>query len=529
MTQAASSPVRSPMASSSQPRAIAPVSVVILTLNEEMNIIDCLESCSWSDDVHVLDSGSTDRTIELAEEYGAKAHVHPFESFGKQRNWAIDNIEMKHDWIFHLDADERFTPELIREMKRLIATKPKEAGFHIPNKLMFMGRWLKWSSGYPTYQMRLFHRKRMRFTDHGHGQREDTEGRVSILDEPYLHYGFSKGVYDWIEKHNRYSSLEALQIVRAGPTRVGLRQLFGPDPIKRRRAWKEYGYRIPGWPWIRFFITLVAMGGIFEGRAGWNYAKLMAMYEQMMTIKLRLLRSRAYGDDTLFEKDTAPAPAATGAAPASPTPSRRRGPTPEADGAFSSRSHEELADDAGSEDRGQLTPEASPWTLKEKLIRVVWMLAGRPLFRLSFHNWYGFRATMLRIFGAEVGENVSIRPTVKIEIPWNLEIRDGVIVGDHAILYSLGKITIGERTIISQYAHLCAGTHDFTSRVFPLIRDPIWIGQDVWIGADAFVGPNVRVGRLSVLGARSSTYKDLEPQTVYVGNPAKALKRRELK
>jgi putative colanic acid biosynthesis acetyltransferase WcaF len=156
------------------------------------------------------------------------------------------------------------------------------------------------------------------------------------------------------------------------------------------------------------------------------------------------------------------------------------------------------------------------------------MLVGRPLFRLSFHNWYGFRAWLLRLFGAKVGKGVRIRPSVHVEIPWNLDIRDGVTVGDHAILYGLGTITIGERTIVSQYAHLCAGTHDYTDRRFPLIRDPIEIGPDAWIGADAFVGPNVRIGRLAVLGARSSAYKDLDARLVYVGNPAKALKPREL-
>jgi putative colanic acid biosynthesis acetyltransferase WcaF len=156
------------------------------------------------------------------------------------------------------------------------------------------------------------------------------------------------------------------------------------------------------------------------------------------------------------------------------------------------------------------------------------MLAGKPLFRVSFHNAYRFRAWLLRLFGAKVGRDTRIRPTVNVEIPWNLDIRDGVTVGDYAILYSLGTITIGERTIVSQYAHLCAGTHDHTDRRFPLIRDPIEVGADAWIGADAFVGPNVRIGRLSVLGARSSAYKDLDPAAVYVGNPARRLKTREL-
>ncbi|MGP1309973.1 MAG: acetyltransferase, partial [Phycisphaerales bacterium] len=135
----------------------------------------------------------------------------------------------------------------------------------------------------------------------------------------------------------------------------------------------------------------------------------------------------------------------------------------------------------------------------------------------------------LRLFGARIGRDVRIRPSAHIEIPWHVTIGDDVTIGDHAILYSLGHITIGARTIISQYAHLCAGTHDYTDRRFPLLRLPIEVGEDAWICADTFVGPNVRIGKLAVLGARSSTYKSLDAGWVYSGNPAKALKQRELR
>lgn len=177
----------------------------------------------------------------------------------------------------------------------------------------------------------------------------------------------------------------------------------------------------------------------------------------------------------------------------------------------------------------RVEPESSPWTLREKIGRALWMLLGRPAFRMTFHNWDALRRAILRLFGARVGRGVRIRPTARIEIPWHIDLRDGCVIGDYAILYSLGKITVGERTIVSQYAHLCAGTHDFTKRTFPLLRPPIEVGPDAWIGADAFVGPGVTVGRLAVLGARASAYKDLEARMIHVGNPAKALKERELR
>lgn len=177
----------------------------------------------------------------------------------------------------------------------------------------------------------------------------------------------------------------------------------------------------------------------------------------------------------------------------------------------------------------QMRPGPSPWTFREKVGRTAWMLVGRPIFRISFHNWYGFRAGLLRVFGAKIGRRVSIRPSVNVEVPWMIEIEDGASVGDHAILYSLGRIHIGKRVVISQYAHLCAGTHDYEDRTFPLIRAPITIGDDAWIGADAFIGPNVSVGALAVVGARSSVYKDLPERMVCVGNPARPIKERVLR
>lgn len=539
-------------------RGTVPVSVVILTLNEEVNIAECLASCAWSDDVHVLDSGSTDRTLEIARGLGAGLWQHPFASFGEQRNWAIENIPMRHEWIFHLDADERFTPELARAMGGLLARSPTEAGFHIPQKLMFMGRWLKRSAAYPTYQMRLFHRARMRFCDYGHGQRELTDGAVGTLNVPYLHYGFAKGLYDWFDKHNRYSSLEALQfanrVLGPGATlRVG--DLFSADRVKRRRAWKDLGYRLPFRAQLRWFVTLFVLGGILEGRAGVTYAGLISTYERMTSLKLTLLRQqRRQGRLAMthrdFERDTAPQartavfdaqdraqPAGSTAVLPPPT-----GETKDASMAVPA-SERPLADaplrpsapsgaDGAAQDPAfdvlQMRPEASPWTFGEKVRRAIWMLVGRPIFRASFHNWYPFRVWLLRLFGARIGRGVALRPSVNIEVPWMLDLDDDATVGDHAILYSLGKIRIGKRAIISQYAHLCAGTHDYTDHTFRLLRTPITIGDDVWIGADAFVGPGVTVGRLSVLGARSSAYRDLPPEQVCVGNPARPIKPRIL-
>jgi putative colanic acid biosynthesis acetyltransferase WcaF len=170
----------------------------------------------------------------------------------------------------------------------------------------------------------------------------------------------------------------------------------------------------------------------------------------------------------------------------------------------------------------------SPWSKKEKLGRVAWMLLGRTLFRWSFHNWYGYRRRLLRLFGAKVGEGTCIRPTCHIEIPWHIDIGRDCLIGDHSILYSLGQITIGDRCLISQFAHLCAGTHDHNKATLPLLRTPITVEADAWIAADTYVAPNVTVHRGAVLGARSSAFKDLPAWMICIGNPARPVKQREM-
>lgn len=265
-----------------------PISIVILTLDEEINIAACLASCSWTDDVHVLDSGSTDRTVEVAESLGARVHFNRFTSFGAQRNWAIESIPLRYPWVFHLDADECFTPAMISELDRLMQRNPAEAGFHVPSKLIFLDRWLRRSGGYPVYQMRLFHKERMRFCDHGHGQREECDGEIGRLAEPYLHYAFSKGLPDWLDKHNRYSTLEAEQILVARGTETTLSGVFSRDPVVRRRTLKAFTNSVPCRASLRWFYTMFVLGGVLDGPPGWTYARMLALYESMIALKLRV-------------------------------------------------------------------------------------------------------------------------------------------------------------------------------------------------------------------------------------------------
>lgn len=265
-------------------------SIVILAKDEAVDIVDCLRSCAACDDVHVLDSGSDDGTRDIAATIGATVHQHAFESFGRQRNWAIDNIALRHDWVLHLDADERLTPALDAELRRIVASAPSEAGYYVPSKLIFMGRWMRHTAG-PMYQVRFFHRQRLRFVDHGHGQREQTDGEVGTVTTPYLHESFSKGLESWFEKHNRYSSGEAEQAVAALSGPIPWRDLCSRQPVRRRRALKATAYRLPLRAELRWLYMAVIRLGFLDGRAGLAYISLVVSYERMTTSKIKWLRS----------------------------------------------------------------------------------------------------------------------------------------------------------------------------------------------------------------------------------------------
>jgi acetyltransferase-like isoleucine patch superfamily enzyme/glycosyltransferase involved in cell wall biosynthesis len=527
MTQSNAASIEAFSATSRQ--RTVPVSVVILTLNEETNIPGCLASCAWSDDVHVLDAGSTDGTVEIARAANVSVHTHPFKSFGEQRNWAIDNIPHKHEWVFHLDADERFTPELVEEISRILARDPVEACFYAPHKLMFMGRWLKWSEGYPIYQMRFFHMKRARFRDYGHGQREETTGKVGSLTRPYLHYNFSKGIEDWVYKHNRYSTLEAEIIFKSGEKGLDADTswAFG-SAIQRRRFLKARIYpKLPG-KWVGRFIYMYFIKlGFLDGIPGLHYSLLVSAYELFTSLKLAELKKKAAGAMPELGEITVVSGPREIAAESSPA--QRAGPSGNGEAAPGDNGRSQATRATQPAPQPVVTElAASPWTFRENLQRVAWMIVRATLFRCSFHNWYGWRRFLLRCFGAKIGAHVRIRPTVSIEMPWNLVIDDQAVVGDFAILYSLGKISIGRRVVISQYAHLCAGTHDYRHRTFPLLRPPIVVEDDAWVAADAFIGPGVRVGARSVVGARATAVKDVPADQVVAGNPAKPIKPREL-
>ncbi len=265
------------------------ISVIILTKNEERDLPACLASLAWCDDVHVLDSGSTDNTIEIATGAGAKVASNPFESFGKQRNFALDHIKTLHPWILFLDADEIVTGKFHAAMIDAITNATENtAGYYCCWKMMLEDKWLKHCDNFPKWQFRLMKLGKARFTDFGHGQKEDQViGQILYLKEPYLHYGFSKGWFQWIERHNRYSNQEALARLNSRPP---FKNIFSGHGSARNPALKSWLTGVPGWPLLRFLQAYFLSLGFLEGMPGFIYCVNMAYYEFLIKIKMRELK-----------------------------------------------------------------------------------------------------------------------------------------------------------------------------------------------------------------------------------------------
>lgn len=262
-------------------------SVLILTLNEERDLPRCLDSIRDCDDVVVLDSGSTDRTTEIAQAAGARVFTRRFDDFAGQRNYAQREIPFRHPWVFHLDADEQLTPELVEELHRAAARDDLD-GFLVAPKMIFEGRWIPHCTDFPAYQARFVRAPQFTFVQVGHGQREAPQMRLGKLRENYLHDLSSDGEAAWLEKHRRYARAEALESM-SRPT-PPWSDLFAGNALVRRRALKRFAATLPGRPALRFAYQYFLRRGFLDGRAGFRYCRLLSRYEGFIAAELRALR-----------------------------------------------------------------------------------------------------------------------------------------------------------------------------------------------------------------------------------------------
>ena len=285
-------------------RGSVPVAVLVPAKNEEANIVQCLRHVLWAAQLVVVDSQSSDRTVPLAQAMGAEVYQFQYsrEGWPKKKNWALESVPWRHEWVLIVDADELITPSLAAEIAGIVDGErrgvsppgPSHDGYYLNRRFMFMGRWIKHCGYYPSWNLRLFKHRLGRYErigqlgDTGSGDNEVHEhvvlsnGEGGYLTNDFLHYAYPD-LATWVEKHNRYSTWEAHAML-AGDAGGVKASPFG-GPIERRRWLKAVTRRLPFRPTLRFLYAYVLKGGFLDGYPGYCMCRLLAWYEFMSRAK----------------------------------------------------------------------------------------------------------------------------------------------------------------------------------------------------------------------------------------------------
>ena len=275
------------------------LTTVVLTYNEELNLPGCLESLqALGCEVFAVDSGSTDRTVEIAETAGAQLVYHPFQSQAQQLNWALENLPLKEQWVLRLDADERLTPELTQELSATLPAADDEvSGFYVKRRVYFMGRWIRHGGYYPTWLLRVWRRGSAKVEDRLMDEHMVLlQGRAAFLKHDIVEQN-QKGLYHWVERHNRYSTREA-QAQLEGSTGAEISpSLFSTPEARRRWLRHRVYYRLPVllrsflYFIYRYFIRL----GFLDGRQGLVFHFLQGFWYRFL-VDAYILESRLKGN-----------------------------------------------------------------------------------------------------------------------------------------------------------------------------------------------------------------------------------------
>ena len=281
-----------------------PLSVLVPVKNEAANLCDCLASVAFADEIVVVDSASTDGTQEIATAAGARVVQFVWNGkFPRKKNWALENIPWRHEWVLIIDADERITPELEREI-RLAIRRSDADGFYLNRRFWFLGGWINHCGYFPSWNLRLFrHRlgryERIEIDDNVRsGDNEVHEhvllnGRAEYLSVAMEHYAFPD-VASFIEKHNRYSTweAEAREQLYQGAGQNTLRATPFGTALERKRWLKKLAMRVPCRPTLRFLYHYIWKQGFRDGYRGWVLCRLLAWYEFVSVVKTRRMSAR---------------------------------------------------------------------------------------------------------------------------------------------------------------------------------------------------------------------------------------------
>ncbi len=283
----------------------SPISVVILTYNEEVNIGRCLESVvGITDDVFVVDSGSTDATLEIVRSWSAQIFHHTFEGYAAQRNWALEQLPFKYEWILYVDADERLSAELQSELcERVRAGYVGTVGYYINRRMIFNGRWIRHGGYYPMRLLRLFRRGYARCEPRSVNEHFIVSGgNVGTLTGPLLHEDL-RGIDAWIDRHNRYATLEAMELLceRRGVPESGdavEAKLWGNQVARRRWLRSRVLNRFPPLvrPFLYFTYRYLLRAGFLDGKEGFIYHFLHGLwFPFLIDVKYLELRRQSCG------------------------------------------------------------------------------------------------------------------------------------------------------------------------------------------------------------------------------------------
>jgi len=281
----------------------SPVSVLVFTLNEELNLPGCLDSLDWCDDVVIVDSFSTDSTLELCRCRRIPVVQNEFTGFGDQRNFALNEIDLKHEWVLILDADERVPPELVRELTSLAAANPPHVGaYRIRRRFYLWGTWLRYSSLYPTWVVRFVHRRKVRYANRGHAETQQVQGDTREIQSHLIDENL-KSLDAWFERQNIYALKEAEYELKCEGAPVSWSSLVSSNPMRRRAVLKRITASLPFRGAIYFFYCYVFRMGFLDGRNGLVFCRMKAMYQSMIVLKKHDLR-KSNRDKSAHKIDT---------------------------------------------------------------------------------------------------------------------------------------------------------------------------------------------------------------------------------
>jgi glycosyltransferase involved in cell wall biosynthesis len=270
----------------------APLSVMIFTLNEEIHLPSCLAALDWCDDVIVVDSFSTDRTEAVCRERGVRFFQRAFDGFGGQRNWALEHTTPRHAWVLILDADERVPVELARELCDKARSTPASVGaYRVRRRFYMWGRWLRYSSLYPTWVVRFVRKDRVRYVNRGHAETQEVDGEILDLDHDLIDENL-KGIDEWFERQNRYSTMDAEYESSRAALPVDWGGLISGDALRRRASLKQVAARVPFRPTLFFLYSYAFRRGFLDGRDGLVFCRMKAMYQRMVQVKKHDLQRR---------------------------------------------------------------------------------------------------------------------------------------------------------------------------------------------------------------------------------------------